>query len=154
MTEQAELQRIRELFLNAPESDATRVLAVVGSLSLIAVVLWLVRRRALREEHTPVWIAISLGLGIVSVVPGMLKLITRLIGAWTPSSTLFFLGEVCLVLLCLSFAIRLSRTSGQLKELAQEVALLRASLDLPGRITPGTRPGKDPLSGADSIRGD
>ena len=129
MNQQSELEHIRELFLNAPESDATRVLAVIGSLCLIGVVLWLVRRRALREEHTPVWIAISSGLVLVSVVPGLLKMITRLIGAWTPSSTLFFLGEVCLVLLCLSFAIRLSKTSVQLRELGQEVAILRASLD-------------------------
>ncbi len=143
MNQQAELDRIRGLFLNAPESDATRLLAVAGSLFLIAVVLWLVRRRALREEHTPIWIVISSGLALVSVAPGLLKTITRLIGAWTPSSTLFFLGEVCLVLLCLSFAIRLSKMSGQLKELGQEVAILRVSLEAePGAsLTAGQRDG-------------
>ena len=128
MTREAEIDHLRELLLNAPESDATRLLAIVGSLALISVVLWLVRRRALREEYTPIWIAISGGLALVSLVPGLLKAITRLIGAWSASSTLFFLGEVCLVLLCLSFAVRLSRASVQLKTLGQEVALLRASL--------------------------
>ncbi|MBJ19277.1 MAG: DUF2304 domain-containing protein [bacterium] len=139
MNQQIELDRIRGLFLSAPESDATRILAVAGSLCLIAIVLWLVRRRSLREEHTPVWIAISLGLALVSVVPGMLNAITRMIGAWTPSSTLFFLGEVCLVLLCLSFAVRLSKTSGQLKELAQEVAILRAFQDEAADLSPVER---------------
>ncbi len=128
MSREAEVDRLRELLLNAPESDATRVLAIVGSKALISVVLWLVRRRALREEYTPIWIAISGGLALVSLVPGLLKAITRLIGAWSASSTLFFLGEVCLVLLCLSFAVRLSRASVQLNTLGQEVALLRASL--------------------------
>ncbi len=128
MSREAEVDRLRELLLNAPESDATRVLAIVGSLALISVVLWLVRRRALREEYTPIWIAISGGLALVSLVPGLLKAITRLIGAWSASSTLFFLGEICLVLLCLSFAVRLSRASVQLNTLGQEVALLRASL--------------------------
>ena len=129
MNRELELERIRDLFLNAPESDSTRLLAILGSVTLIAVVLWLVRRRVLREEHTPIWIGISFALAIVSVVPGLLKSITQWIGAWTPSSTLFFLGEVCLVLLCLSFAIRLSRTSVQLKSLCQEVAILRTTLD-------------------------
>ena len=134
MSREAEVDRLRELLLNAPESDATRLLAIVGSLALISVVLWLVRRRALREEYTPIWIAISGGLALVSLVPGLLKAITRLIGAWSPSSTLFFLGEICLVLLCLSFAVRLSRASVQLNTLGQEVALLRASLgELPVR---------------------
>lgn len=129
MDHELELEHLRELFLNAPESDATRLLAVVGSMSLIATVLWLVRRRALREEHTPIWIAISTGLAVVSIVPGLLRTITQWVGAWTTSSALFFLGEVCLVLLCLSFAVRLSRTSMQLKSLCQEVAILRTALD-------------------------
>lgn len=129
MNQDAELERIRALFLNAPESDATRMIAILGSVVLVAIVLWLVRRRSLREEHTPIWIGIAFGILLVSVVPGLLKMITRLIGAWTPSSTLFFMGEVCLVLLCLSFAVRLSRTSLQLKALGQEVAILRASIE-------------------------
>jgi len=129
MDRSVELERLRSLFLNAPESDATRALMVIGSLVLIAIVLWLVRRRALCEEHTPIWIAISVGLAIVSLVPGMLGTITRWIGAWTMASTLFFLGEVCLVALCLSFAVRHSRTSSDLRQLGQEVAVLRATLD-------------------------
>ena len=129
MNQPSDIDQLRELFLNAPESDATRILAVLGSLSLMAVVFWLVRRRSLREEHTPIWIAIAAGLTLVSVIPGLLHAITRVIGAWTPSSTLFFLGEACLVVLCLNFAVRLSRAGVQIKTLGQDVAILRARLD-------------------------
>ena len=129
MNGMSDIDQLRDLFLNAPESDATRVLAVIGSLSLMAVVLWLVRRRSLREEFTRIWIASALGLTLVSVVPDLLLNITRAIGAWTPSSTLFFLGEVCLVVLCLNFAVRLSRSSVQIKTLGQELAILRVRLD-------------------------
>ena len=124
-----QLEELRTLFLNAPESDATRYLAIIGSMSLAAIVLWLVRRRSLREEHTMIWIAIAVGLTLVSVVPGLLQFITRAIGAWTPSSTLFFLGEACLVLLCLNFAVQISRAGLQIKSLGQEIAILRARLD-------------------------
>ena len=129
MTEPSDIDQLRDLFLNAPESDATRLLAVIGSLSLMAVVLWLVRRRSLREEHTPIWIAIAVGVTLVSVIPGLLQAMTRAIGAWTPSSTLFFLGEACLVVLCLNCAVRLSRAGVQIKTLGQELAILRARLD-------------------------
>ena len=129
MNQTNDIDQLRELFLSAPESDATRLLAIVGSLALTAVVLWLVRRRALREEHTPIWIAIAAGLCGVSLIPGLLTAITRAIGAWTPSSTLFFLGEACLVVLCLNFAVRLSRAGVQIKLLAQELVLVRARLD-------------------------
>ena len=63
------------------------------------------------------------------MIPGLLQSITRLIGAWTPSSTLFFLGEACLVVLCLNFAVRLSRAGVQIRTLGQEVAILQARFD-------------------------
>ncbi len=133
MNDQIQLDRIRELFINAPESDTTRLLAVVGSVALMAIVLWLVRRRSLREEHTPIWIAIAAGLTLVSVIPGLLQAITKAIGAWTPSSALFFLGEACLVVLCLNFAVRLSRAGVQIKTLGLVLAVLLTLVDvLPG----------------------
>jgi hypothetical protein len=123
------LEELREVFLSAEESQAARVVAVFVSLGLAAIVLILVRRRALREEYTPIWLAVAAGLLLVSLRFDLLKAITRAIGAWTPSSTLFFLGEVFLLAICLNFAVRLSRASVQIKNLGQEVAILRARLD-------------------------
>jgi hypothetical protein len=123
------LEELREIFLSADESNAARVVAVVVSVVIAAVVLQLVRRRALREEYTPIWLAVSAGLLLVSLRFDLLKALTRAIGAWTPSSTLFFLGELFLLAICLNFAVRLSQASVQLKNLAQEVAILRARLD-------------------------
>ncbi|MBI3767773.1 MAG: DUF2304 domain-containing protein [Deltaproteobacteria bacterium] len=54
--------------------------------------------------------------------------ITRVVGAWTPSSTLYFFGELFLLVLGLSYAVRLSGLSTQVKVLAQEISLLRAEL--------------------------
>ena len=54
MTEMERLEELRRLLLSAPESDATRVLAISISVVLVGVVLWLVRRGRLREEYTPV----------------------------------------------------------------------------------------------------
>lgn len=132
MTQVERLDELRELLLLAPESEGTRFLAIALSFALVITVLWLVRRRALREEYTPVWMGVALMLFIVSIRLDLLYALTRMIGAWTVSSTIFFLGEVFLVVICLNYAVRLSRATLQLKNLAQEVALLRARLD---RIT-------------------
>ena len=137
MTSELRLEELRQLFMEAPESTSTRVLAIVLSLLLVATVLWLVRRRTLREEYTPIWLAVAAGLLVVSLRFDVLKALTRAIGAWTPSSTLFFLGEVFLLAICLNFAVRLSRASVQLKNLGQELAILRARIDaLPDRAAP------------------
>jgi hypothetical protein len=123
------LEELREVFLSAEESQAARLVAILVSVGLAAIVLVLVRRRSLREEYTPIWLAVAAALLLVSLRFDLLKALTRAIGAWTPSSTLFFLGEVFLVAICLNFAVRLSRASLQLKNLGQEVAILRARVE-------------------------
>ena len=128
MTETQSLAHLRELFLDTPDLEATRWLALSISLALVAAVLFLVRRRRLREEYTPIWLAVSAALVFVSIRIDLLRVLTRAIGAWTPSSTVFFLGELFLVAVCLNYAVRLSRASLLIKNLAQEIALLRAEV--------------------------
>lgn len=123
------IEELRELFLSAPEATSTRVLAAVIGVVVVGLVLWLVRTRRLREEFTPLWILGAGGLAAVSLSFGMLRMLTAAIGAWTPSATIFFLGLSFLGLVCLAYAVRLSRMVIDHKNLAQEVALLRAELD-------------------------
>lgn len=124
-----DLDALREAMLSAPESSATRIVALLLSVSLVAVVLWLVRRRSLREEYTPIWIAVAFGIAVVSIDYDALAWLTRAIGAWTISSTIFFLGEIFLVAICLNYAVRVSQANVKIKDLAQEVALLRVRLE-------------------------
>jgi magnesium-transporting ATPase (P-type) len=129
MDETTTLARLRELFLDNPDLEHTRWLALSISLALVAAVLWLVRRRRLREEYTPIWLLVSGALVFVSLRLDVLRELTRAIGAWTPSSTVFFLGELFLVAICLNYAVRLSRAGLLIKNLAQEIAILRAQMD-------------------------
>ena len=123
---ETELAELRNALLDAPESAVTQGIAILFSVILVGVVLWLVKRRRLREEYTPIWLGVALAIFCIAVELDILREITRLIGAWTPSSTIFFLGELFLIVICLNYAVRLSRMSVQVKALAQEVAILRA----------------------------
>jgi len=123
-----DLAELRSVMLSAPESTTSRILAIILSITLLVIVLRLVRHRRLREEYTPVWVAATVGIAAISIVPGALRLVTYLLGAWTPSSTVFFLGLVFLTAICLNYAVRLSRSSTQIKNLAQEIALLRSEV--------------------------
>jgi hypothetical protein len=64
----------------------------------------------------------------------VLRWLSRLLGAWTVSSTLFMLGELFLVAICLNYAVRISQASVHIRDLAQEVALLRQRLE---QLEPG-----------------
>ena len=129
MTNEQRLAELRELFLLAPESATVRILALVFSLMLACTVLWLVRRRTLRAEYTPIWMGVAVALLALTVDLDVLRLLTRLIGAWTISSTVFFIGQVFLVLIALSFSVRLSQAGTRIQSLAQEVALLNGRID-------------------------
>lgn len=130
-------EELREVFLATGEADSTRWMALVLSIGLVVIVLWLVRRRSLQEEYTPIWMGVALALLVISVRLDILWAITRAIGAWTTSSTVFFLGEAFLVAICLNYAVRLSRANIRLKNLAQDQALLRAQVDkLEARVGP------------------
>jgi hypothetical protein len=129
MSDAERLAEMRELFLQAPESAAVRLLAFGLSLVLVTVVLWLVRRRTLRAEYTPIWMGVALVTLLVGTNLEMLRGLARAIGAWTISSTLFFLGEFFLLAICLNYAVRLSQAGTQIRELAQEIALLRNRID-------------------------
>ena len=116
---------LRRLMLDIPEPAATRRIALLVSLTFLVLVLNLVRRGRLKEEYTPIWVVVAVGIMMLSLWSDLLRGITHFIGAWTSSSTLFFLGEMFLLVLCLNYAVRLSRLSTQVKVLAQELALLK-----------------------------
>lgn len=116
---------MRELALSQPEDWTTRIISITVCVALLGTVLWLVHRGRLREEYSPIWILVSTGMLVVTASLDILRQLTEAIGAWTPSSTLFFFGLLFLLILSLNYAVRLSSMSLQIKLLAQEVALLR-----------------------------
>jgi hypothetical protein len=129
MNEQERLADLRSLMLAAPDSASVQLVALLFAGTLMGIVLWLVRRRTLRAEYTPIWMGVSLGILIASLDLDMLRLVAQAIGAWSISSTLFFLGELFLLGICLNYAVRISQAGAKITELAQEVALLRRRLD-------------------------
>jgi len=128
MTSTLDIETLRRLLNEQPEAINTRIVALLVSTVFLLAVLNLVRRGRLREEYTPIWTVVALGIMVLSVWSSGLRLMTRAIGAWAPSSTLFFFGELFLLVLCLNYAVRLSSLTLHVKLLAQEIAMLRAEL--------------------------
>ena len=129
MSQEQQLEDLRDLFLAAPSSASVQLVALVFSFALAGVVLWLVRRRTLRAEYTPIWVGVAVAILLASLNLDVLRFVARAIGAWSISSTLFFLGELFLLGICLNYAVRLSQAGAKITELAQEMALIRRRLD-------------------------
>ena len=102
------------------------VFAVFVAVALLLFVVDLVRRRRLGEEYSWLWILASTTVLVVVVWPTALKAITVLSGAFTPTTTVFMLGILFLVVVCIHLCTKLTQANEQTKRIAQQVAIMRA----------------------------
>lgn len=119
----------------------TRIIAIAGSLALLLFVIELVRRRRLKEEYSVLWTLAALTLLVMAAWFDGLQRLTHAIGAITPSSTLFFIALIFVMLMLLHFSMRISQLERTLTALVQELGLmglerdaLRRELERPGDL--------------------
>lgn len=105
------------------------VFALVVSLAALVFVLELVRRRRLREEYSWLWLLTAGAMVILVVWYKLLLVITRLAGAVTPLNTLLMAAVLFLFAIAVHYSMIISRLTVQVKNLAQELALLSAKVD-------------------------
>ncbi|HXC53349.1 MAG TPA: DUF2304 domain-containing protein [Candidatus Limnocylindrales bacterium] len=121
-------EQLRALLLADSDTTAVRVVALTVALALFFVVFDAVRRRRLSESLTPIWLTCAFAVLVLAVDLKLLEAMTHLIGAWTPSSTVFFFALLFLLAISLSYGIVLTRLGRQVTRLAQEIAMLRARI--------------------------
>lgn len=93
-------------------------------LGILVTILELIRKRKLREEYSVLWFATGIGILVLALWFPLLERLTALLGVVWPATTLFLFGLIFLVLISLHFSIKVSRLTDQVKDLAQESALL------------------------------
>jgi hypothetical protein len=77
-----------------------------------------------KGEYSWLWLLAGFIVFVLVVWFDLLVQLTALIGAVTPTTTLFIFSIIFLVFVSLHFAIKVSQLSDQLKNLAQKVSLM------------------------------
>lgn len=111
-----------------PLPGRQQTVAIVLAVVMALVVIELVRRRRLREDFSFLWLTTALLLLVLAVQQDLVVLFTRLIGAASPTSALFFGALLFLMLVALHSSVRLSKLSFRNKALSQRIALLEEEL--------------------------
>ncbi len=106
-----------------------KVLAIITSVALLVFIIELVRRKKLREEYSWLWILTGIVIFVLGLWFDLLLSITYFIGAGNPPSTLFFLGLIFLILINIHYSVKISELTNQVKNLAQELAILSSCLE-------------------------
>ena len=103
--------------------------ALVTSLVAFLFVLELVRRRRLREEYSWLWLLTAGAMVLLAVWYRLLVVITHLVGAVTPLNTLLLCAVLFLFAIAVHYSVIISRLATQVKNLAQELALLSSRVE-------------------------
>lgn len=105
-----------------------KIVALTFGILLLLLIIDLVRRRKLREEYSWLWLMTGAIILLLTLWFDLLKWVTHLVGAVTPSSTIFLFAFLFLILISLHFSVVISKLTNQNKELAQRYALLELEL--------------------------
>ncbi|HET6365306.1 MAG TPA: DUF2304 domain-containing protein [Nitrospirota bacterium] len=108
--------------------DVLKILAIVGSGTVLLLVVELIRRGRLKERYSLLWLFASGVLLVLSSSRNILEYISTRVGIFYPPSFLFLLAFLFLLLITLHFSVTISGLSEKNKRLAQELALLRQEM--------------------------
>ena len=106
-----------------------KIFAIVASILIMIIVVELVRRRRLREEYSWLWLLTGAVIILLVVWYDLLLFITHFIGAIAPTTTLFIFGLLFLMLISLHYSLQISKLSHQVKEMAQQLTLLKGQVE-------------------------
>jgi len=108
--------------------DVLKILAIVGSGTVLLLVVELIRRGRLKERYSLLWLFAGGVLLLLSSSRSILDYVSNMVGIYYPPSFLFLLAFLFLLLITLHFSVTISGLSEKNKRLAQDMALLRQEM--------------------------
>jgi hypothetical protein len=109
-------------------TDAVQVIAISISAALLLLVLELVRRRKLTEEHSFIWIIGSIALLGLSIRRDILHATARVLGVHYPPAVLILALGFLVFVVSLYFSVVLSQQRKLIERMVEDLALLESDL--------------------------
>ncbi|MBN1827531.1 MAG: DUF2304 domain-containing protein [Deltaproteobacteria bacterium] len=104
-------------------------IAVFGSLAFIALIIGLIRNRKLKEEYAILWLFFGALFLFLSIWRGALDVIARSLGIVYSPAAIFLILIIALISLLIHFSLVISRLTEQIKDISQEIGLLKLKMD-------------------------
>ncbi len=108
-----------------------RLQIIVGFFLVISLIVIgnMVRKRRMELKYALVWFLVGSVTLVFDIFPQLLNWLAGLVGVGIPVNMLFFMGFVFSLLIIFSLSVSVSRLSGKVKRLTQEMALLEEKLN-------------------------
>jgi len=105
--------------------DRFQILAVIGSLFFLSFIIYLVRKKRLREDYSLLWLFFGGVFLVLSVWRESLEYISKTIGVAYAPAAIFIILIMSLFMIMIQFSIIISKQSNQISTLAQEISFLK-----------------------------
>lgn len=89
----------------------------------MAIIVNMIRKRALELRYALAWLIVGMGILFLDFFPGMIELISKILGVASPINMLFFMGFCFSLIIIFVLTVAISRMSIRIKELAQALAI-------------------------------
>lgn len=102
-----------------------QIIAIIGALSFMFFIFRLIAKGKLREEYSFIWITCTALLLLFSFWRNGLEVIAHLLGIYYAPSLIFLGAIFAIVIFLVHLSVVNSKQHQQIKELAQEMAILK-----------------------------
>jgi len=99
------------------------VVMLLISLGLLALIVRLIQKGMLDISYCWLWLGVGIMAPLIVIKYDWLLWFSKLIGAFSPVTTLFLFSILILFLMCLQFSIIISMQRRQIKRLTQQMAI-------------------------------
>jgi hypothetical protein len=110
-------------------TDRLTLLVFVAALGLLLLVLEMVRRRALAEKYSLLWLIMSVVILLLAIARPALDRIAPILGIYYAPSALFVAGFVGLLIILLYFSAVITQLTREARIAAQQIGILRERVD-------------------------
>ncbi len=104
-------------------SDILRIELILFSVIFLVFVFRTVNKKKLWLQHSLVWIIISCSLILISVFPGIVTWLCKIVEVETPSNLVYLLGIIALLIVSFLHSIVISSQANKIKTLVQMVSI-------------------------------
>jgi hypothetical protein len=108
--------------------DRITLLITLGALVLFTIIIELVRRRRLEEQHSLLWLAMAVILVVLAITRDLWDWLAVTVGIAYPPTAMFVAGFVAMIMILLYFSTVVSKLARQNRRAAQEIGMLRWKL--------------------------
>ncbi|MBE5912927.1 MAG: DUF2304 domain-containing protein [Pseudobutyrivibrio ruminis] len=105
--------------------ETTRLKIFIFIVLVIALlgILKFIQKKELQLKYALIWIFVDILMIIAVLIPGFLMHLANLLGVYSVTNMLFFLGIMFTLAIIFSLTVALSRASERVRKLSQQIAL-------------------------------